>query len=127
MRVLALGSLVCFYCGAGRGNLFAGETYAIAVAYYVMAISLNLLVTAMFLGRILAVGWHRHGEFGPDVSREFFCTASLLVESALPRAVIGTVFLVTFALDHGASAAFLSLYIMLTVGTVYSSPCNSAD
>lgn len=52
------------------------------------------------------------------ISRQLFGAASFIVEPALPRAIIGLAFLVTLALNSGASVAFLSLYVMLTVGVL---------
>ncbi|KAI6032638.1 hypothetical protein F5J12DRAFT_795639 [Pisolithus orientalis] len=111
---VVLGALFCSYCAAQHGNIFAGDAALIAVAYYAVAIALNLLVTSMLCGQMLTIGRKSRRQYGSVSSWKYFNAASVIIESALPCTAVGIAFLVTFALDSGVSVAFLSLYVMLT-------------
>lgn len=111
---VVLGALLCAYGATQRGNIFAGEAAHIAVAYYAVAIALNLLITSTLCGRILIIAWGNRKNFGLNYPRWYFCAISMIIRSALPRTTIGIAFLVTLALESGVSVAFLSLYVMLT-------------
>jgi len=121
----ACGALLCFYHSALHGNLFSGPAANIGVAYYAVAITLNILVTSMSYIQVRTHGQRSQEQSGCGISRQLFGAASFIVEPALPRAVIGLVFLITFALDNGASVAFLSLYVMLTVGVLRAFECTN--
>ncbi|KAI6000861.1 hypothetical protein EDD15DRAFT_1805382 [Pisolithus albus] len=112
--IVVLGALLCAYSATQRGNIFTGEAAHIAVAYYAVAIALNLLITSMLCGRILIPAWENRKSFGLNYPRWHFGAISTIVWSALPRTAIGIAFLVTLALESGVSVAFLSLYVMLT-------------
>ncbi|KAI6044538.1 hypothetical protein EDC04DRAFT_2640848 [Pisolithus marmoratus] len=111
---VVLGTLLCSYSAAQRGNIFAGDAAHIAIAYYAVAIALNMLVTSTLCGRMLFTGRECRRELGPNNSWKYFDAASMIIESSLPRTAVGIAFLVTLALDSGVSVAFLSLYVMLT-------------
>ncbi|KAI6121218.1 hypothetical protein F5141DRAFT_1088728 [Pisolithus sp. B1] len=111
---VVLGALLCAYSATQRGNIFTGEAAHIAIAYYAVAIALNLLVMSTLCGRILIVAWRSRRDVGHDSWRRYFCVVLVIIGFALPRTVIGIAFLVTLALGSGVSVAFLSLYVMLT-------------
>ncbi|KAG6334202.1 hypothetical protein ID866_4887 [Astraeus odoratus] len=114
----ASGLLLCFYCGVWHSNVFAGNAADIAMAYYALAIALNVLITLIFCGRIVTVGSSAGGKFGSDLSRKFYSAVASIIQFVLLRTTIGLVFLVTFALGSGVSAGFLSLYVMISVKDV---------
>ncbi|KAL4080071.1 hypothetical protein V8B97DRAFT_689166 [Scleroderma yunnanense] len=111
---VGLGVILCFFCSALNGNLFAGEAANIGIAYYTVAITLNILVTSMSYIQVRTHGQRLQEQSSSGISQQLFGPASFIIEPALPRTIIGLVFLITFALDSGASVALLSLYVMLT-------------
>lgn len=111
---VAFGTLLCFYCSVLDGTLFSGPAANIGVAYFAVAITLNILVTSLSYIQVRTRGQRSQEQPNCGISRQLFGAASFIVEPALPRAIIGLAFLVTLALNSGASVAFLSLYVMLT-------------
>lgn len=95
----------------------------IGTAYYSAAIALNVVVTLMVTSMICIHIWPRKRQFqepcGRETSRQLIGVTSFIIESALPRTVIGLIFLIAFALDSDVSVTLLSLYVMLAVGSVF--------
>ncbi|KAI9458752.1 hypothetical protein HD554DRAFT_2001206, partial [Boletus coccyginus] len=114
---LIFGILELYTSGVPSGDFFVGLAAHIGVTYAAISIGLNVLVSAMICARIayLGVGMHstRHTARGKEMMR-YAGTIPIIVESALPYAVAGISFLVSYGMGSGISILFMSIYVMFT-------------
>lgn len=121
---LVLGILELYTSGVPSGDFFVGLAAHIGVTYAAISIGLNVLVSAMICARIayLGVAMHstRHTTRGKEMMR-YAGTIPIIVESALPYAVAGIAFLVSYGMGSGISIFFMSIYVMFTVSLALAS------
>ena len=85
-------------------NYFTGLAHTFGIAYTTTLISLEVLVTALIVARIV----HLTGTYQGTA-------AALVVESSLPCTLSGVVYVATFAAGSNTSVFFLSIYALFTV------------
>ncbi|KAI0057637.1 hypothetical protein BV25DRAFT_1909470 [Artomyces pyxidatus] len=114
IATLALGIVELWASGAPHNDFFSGLAAHLGVTYYATSIGLNVLVTSLILGRILAFAHKSKRHFGDDGSSMYFSVASMIIESALPYSVAGIAFVVSYGMNSQVSILFLSFYVMFT-------------
>jgi hypothetical protein len=78
------------------------------------------MVSSMICARIAYLGMAEHSNriaSGKEVMK-YAGTIPIIVESALPYAVAGIAFAVSYGMENGTSIFFLSIYVMFTVSLV---------
>lgn len=85
------------------------------LAYYSTMIGLNVILTCLILGRILYLGRAVSITARKKCMARYTGTISMIVESALPYALSGIAWLVSYGIGSEISILFLSFYIMFTV------------
>ncbi|KAI0953944.1 hypothetical protein AcW1_006739 [Taiwanofungus camphoratus] len=84
------------------------------LAYYSTMIGLNVILTCLILGRILYLGRAVSITARKKCMARYTGTISMIVESALPYALSGIAWLVSYGIGSEISILFLSFYIMFT-------------
>ncbi|KAF9055668.1 hypothetical protein BJ165DRAFT_1427884 [Panaeolus papilionaceus] len=105
---LAITQLVI--AGRPHGNFFGPQAVKVAVAYYVITICLNILVTILICSRLLGVSKRVALALGDEPAQVYIGVAAILVESAAPYTVLGIMFLVPYALQAGVAICFGQLW-----------------
>lgn len=116
----AFGILELYVSGTPNANFFIGFASHIGLTYVAISIGLNVLVTSLICGRILYYARYAQKQFGPAMAETYFSIAAIIIESALPYALCGVAFLVSFGLNSSISILFLSFYVMFTASAVLS-------
>ncbi|KAG2039349.1 hypothetical protein BDR03DRAFT_860001 [Suillus americanus] len=111
---LVFGILDLITSGSPNGDFYEGLAARVGLVYFSLTIGLNVITTCLICGRIIFYARHMRNHLGLEVSKAYFTTVAIVVESALPYTLFGIAFLVSFGLDSDTSILFLSLYGMFT-------------
>ena len=112
------GIVELYYSGVPSGDFFVGLALHIGVTYVSISIGLNVIVSCMICARIsyLGIAMHaiHHTERGQEMVK-YAGTIPIIVESALPYAMAGIAFAVSYGIGSDISVFFMSIYAMFTV------------
>ncbi len=104
--------------GRPNGNYFVGIATRFVTAYTASTFAFNVIVTALIVGRIVAVGrrlgYATSGKGGGGEYHAYTGAVAIVVESALPFTVFSAAYLVTYSIGSDIAIAF-SFYAMFTV------------
>lgn len=119
------GIIELYYSGVPSGDFFVGLAAHIGVTYVSISIGLNVIVSIMICVRIAYLGMAAHAsphnvmENGRERERmKYAGTIPIIVESALPYAMAGIAFAVSYGIGSQISIFFMSIYVMFTVSRV---------
>ncbi|EIN10132.1 hypothetical protein PUNSTDRAFT_35722, partial [Punctularia strigosozonata HHB-11173 SS5] len=85
-------------------TLWEKSSVNIALTYWCIAVSLNLLITVLIVARLIYMRSKTRTLFGKDHSSPYYLTISaMLIESALVYSAFDLVFIVTYALNSSAN------------------------
>jgi ABC-type microcin C transport system permease subunit YejB len=89
--------------GTGLADLF--------IAYLSVSISLNMALTALIVGKLLALSRKTTNALGAQFGSTYSSIAAIVIESALPYSLLSLIFLVLF-IKHSAwqSVVYAVLY-----------------
>jgi len=117
IATLVFGILELYASGVPSGDFFIGFAAHIGVTYVAISVGLNVIVSSMICARIAYLGMAVHSIHntarGGEVMR-YAGTIPIIVESAMPYAVAGIAFLVSYGMASEISILFLSIYVMFT-------------
>ncbi|KAG2098873.1 hypothetical protein BD769DRAFT_1631252 [Suillus cothurnatus] len=108
------GILDLITSGSPNGDFFEGLAARIGLVYFSLTIGLNVITTCLICGRIIFYARHMQNHLSLEVSKAYFTTVTIVVESALPYTLFGIAFLVSLGLGSNTSILFLSLYGMFS-------------
>jgi hypothetical protein len=111
---LVFGILDLITSGSPNGDFFEGLAARIGLVYSPLTIGLNVITTCLICGRIIFYARHMQNHLSLEVSKAYFTTVTIVVESALPYTLFGIAFLVSLGLGSNTSILFLSLYGMFS-------------
>ncbi|PBK62186.1 hypothetical protein ARMSODRAFT_920603 [Armillaria solidipes] len=84
-----------------------------SIPYWALSIAFTLLVTLMIVARVLLMRRRIQVTLGPEYGRAYTGIAAMLIECALPYALISFVFIILYGLGSTASNLFVPLMIMV--------------
>ncbi|OJT13745.1 hypothetical protein TRAPUB_9700 [Trametes pubescens] len=103
--------------GRPNGNYFVGIATHFVTAYTASTFAFNVIVTALIVGRIIAVGrrlgYATSGKGSGGEYHAYTGAVAIVVESALPFTVFSAAYLVTYSIGSDIAIAF-SFYAMFT-------------
>lgn len=108
----AFGIFDLYASGSPNTNFFVGFAVHIGVAYVTVSIGLNVLVTSLICGRILYYAHRLRKQFGSAFAETYLSSAAVIIESALPYALFGIAFVVSYGMKSGTAFFFLLIYTM---------------
>ncbi|CCM05255.1 uncharacterized protein FIBRA_07465 [Fibroporia radiculosa] len=79
----------------------------ITLAYYVMSLSLNVIVTLLIVGRLLIYRRRMARVFGTKESSDYLNISAILIESASLYSIFAVLFIVPFGLGNSLANVFL--------------------
>jgi len=109
-----LGITELYLSGVPGGTIFAGISVDVDLAYLCSTIGLNVIVTCFIVGRLLHFSRRTRHILGRDTVKTYTDLSSILIESALPYALSGIAFLISYGIGSQTSALFLDIWIMWT-------------
>ena len=112
---LASGILLLYASGRPNGDFFAGFSENCGLAYYATTISLNIITTALIIGRLMWISRYMRRNLGPPTTDIYINAITIIVESALPYTLCGVMNLITYAVQSDTNVLFVAIYGMMTV------------
>ncbi|KAF7290740.1 hypothetical protein MIND_01314700 [Mycena indigotica] len=80
-----------------ENSFWAARSVQFGTAYWSLSISLNILLTLLIAGRILVIRRRIKRSLGAQHAQKYFSAAAMIIESASLYAVVGLIFIVTYA------------------------------
>lgn len=114
-----LGTLALAICqlvasAVPNGSFFGGRAINFGIPYYTLSISLNVIMSSLIIGRILYISKKVEAALGHKRACMYTSVSATIVESALPYALIGFMFLVPYGLSSETAIGFGQVYAKLT-------------
>ncbi|KAK0460192.1 uncharacterized protein EV420DRAFT_1268062 [Desarmillaria tabescens] len=112
----AMGILLVLQLALPGVVIWGASIAKFSIPYWALSITFTLLVTFMIVARVLSM---RRGiqKLGPECEKLYTGIAAMLVECALPYALISFVFIILYGLRTTASNLFVPLMIMVEAMT----------
>ncbi|KAJ7074778.1 hypothetical protein C8F01DRAFT_1225195 [Mycena amicta] len=80
-----------------ENSFWAGLSIQFGTAYWSLSISLNILLTLLITGRIMLLRRRIRSSLGTQHTQKYFSAVAMLVESAALYAIVGLIFIITYA------------------------------
>ncbi len=97
LPLAALSILTLFQASRPESSLWTNTTIVMAVPYFSISVSLNILLTLLLVGRLWYMSERAKRTIGREHAATYTSIATMLVESAVPYAIAGLVFIITYA------------------------------
>jgi hypothetical protein len=89
--------------------------YKLNIVYRTVSLALNLLLTGMILLRLLRARAQAISTLGAQYGTTYKGVAAVVVESALPYAVLNLVYIITYSIDTLAGLTLQNMLVQLEV------------
>ena len=96
-------------------SLMNGKPARLAVPWFSLSVSLNIIVTSMICFRLLRTRARARDVLSPEMSRTYTSTVAMLIESAAPLSILGIGVVVTTAQKSPLMWAFAWVWTMFCV------------
>ncbi|KAJ2925020.1 hypothetical protein H1R20_g12085, partial [Candolleomyces eurysporus] len=112
LTLIASTVMACFQTIAASepmGSLWAERAVLYGLPYFCLSMSVNMLVTAIIITRLLLARRSIQSVMGKDHGKEYTGVAAMLIESALPPALVSAVLIALYAQANTAQILFFPL------------------
>ncbi|KAI0749659.1 hypothetical protein C8Q80DRAFT_1101643 [Daedaleopsis nitida] len=109
MASTALSILTLFQASRPDASLWTNTTIQISLPYFSISIALNVLLTLLLVGRLLYMSEQAKRTIGRDHAATYTSIVAMLVESAVPYAVAGLLFIITYARNSNVQNIMLPI------------------
>ncbi|KAK0477369.1 hypothetical protein IW261DRAFT_1421076 [Armillaria novae-zelandiae] len=112
-----MGILLVLQLALPGAAIWGSSIAKISIPYWALSITFTLLVTIMIVSRVLLMRRRIRDTLGSEYGRAYTGIAAMLVECALPYALISSVYIILYGLRSTASNLFVPLMIMVEAMT----------
>ncbi|EMD39212.1 hypothetical protein CERSUDRAFT_152269 [Gelatoporia subvermispora B] len=102
-----LSCLLTIQTALPGGSLWSTNTINFSVPYWSISMSLNIILTLLLVARLLWMRRRISQVLGPQYSSTYTSVAAMIIESALPYALVSFVFVVLYGLQNTAENLFI--------------------
>ncbi|KAK0186806.1 hypothetical protein F5146DRAFT_1143193 [Armillaria mellea] len=113
LAITVLGMFVIVRLADPGASLWASEVVDISVPYWSLSISFNLLITLMITSRILLMRKKIQASLGRQYGSTYTGVAAMMIECAIPYALVSFIFIILYGLKNTASNLFVPLMTMI--------------
>lgn len=89
--------LSVFQTSRPSASLWTAAGVQFSLPYFSISISLNVMLTLLLVSRLLYMSWELRRTFGADHAKVYVSIAAMILESGAPYAVVGLIFIITYA------------------------------
>lgn len=89
--------MVIFQSSRPNASLWTTTTVQFTLPYFTISVSLNIILTLLLVGQLLRMSYGLRKTMGKDHAATYISIAAMLLESATPYAVVGLIFIITYA------------------------------
>ncbi|RPD60192.1 hypothetical protein L226DRAFT_571168 [Lentinus tigrinus ALCF2SS1-7] len=93
----AMSFLTLYQASRPDASLWTHTTVQFSLPYFSISISLNILLTLLLVGRLYYMSARAKRAIGREHAATYSSIASMLIESAVPYAIAGLIFIITYA------------------------------
>ncbi|RDX57160.1 hypothetical protein OH76DRAFT_19488 [Lentinus brumalis] len=93
----AMSILTLYQASRPTASLWTHTTVQFSLPYFSISIALNILLTLLLVGRLFYMSERAKRAIGREHAATYSSIASMLIESAVPYAVTGLIFIITYA------------------------------
>ncbi|KAI0741915.1 hypothetical protein C8Q80DRAFT_1110638 [Daedaleopsis nitida] len=97
MATIALSILTLFQSSRPDASIWSSTTVQISLPYFSVAMSLNVLLTILLVGRLIYMSRQAKLTLGREHATMYNSIVAMLIESAVPFAVMGLAYIVAYA------------------------------
>jgi hypothetical protein len=96
-------------------TLFSSLSVQIGVPYFALEMTLNILCTILILVPLLIARRNATVMLGSSHARMYTSVAAIMIESALPNAIVSLIFLVLYVMNNTAENLFIMPLLQIQV------------
>ena len=109
--------LTLYQASRPDASLWTHTTVQFSLPYFSVSISLNILLTLLLVGRLFYMSERAKRAIGREHAATYSSIASMLIESAVPYAVTGLIFIITYARNSNVQNLVLPVLGQIMVRT----------
>ncbi|KAK7688187.1 hypothetical protein QCA50_008557 [Cerrena zonata] len=113
LATLALGILSAVQTAQPNASLWSNGVLNFTVPFFSLTMALNIFLTLLLIFRLLYMRHQLRSTIGPQYGRTYTSIATMILESALPNALISFIFVVLYAIHNPAANLLLPLQVQL--------------
>lgn len=99
-------------------SLTGAGTINYNLAFWAIAVTLNMLLTILILTRLLSARKHATATLGSEYGKTYTGIAAVLIESAAPYAMVGFVWIILYGIQNWALQLILPLLVQVEVSVL---------
>ncbi|KAF9479329.1 hypothetical protein BDN70DRAFT_906328 [Pholiota conissans] len=107
---IAMAMITLVQSAVPGSNFFRGKTVNFGVPWAALSVSLNIIVTAMIIVRLLQARQQLKRSLPPEALQMYTGVSAILIESALPFSILGIAFAITYGKNLDEGPAFLFIW-----------------
>lgn len=89
--------LTLYQASRPEASLWTHTTVQFTLPYFTISISLNIILTLLLVGRLLHMSHKARTSLGKQHAATYISVAAMLIESAAPYAIVGLIFIISYA------------------------------
>lgn len=121
---LVLGVSVDWTTSSPGGDYFTGVSTQLSLAYWSLAVFLTTSLTCILCYRLVQHAKMVQEHLGNEYALSYFTIVTIIVESVLPYTLSGIAALVSLGVESPTSVMFVSVYFLMMVRGLGTSPTN---
>lgn len=118
----AMSILTLFQASRPDASLWTTVTIQFSLPYFSISIALNVMLTLLLVARLFYMSYSARRTIGGEHGRTYISIAAMLLESATPYAVVGLLFIITYARDSNVQNLVLPVLSQIMVRCPSFSP-----
>ncbi|KAI9066255.1 hypothetical protein FKP32DRAFT_1674001 [Trametes sanguinea] len=93
----AMSIMTLFQSSRPDASLWTKTTVQFSLPYFSISIALNIMLTLLLVARLFYMSWSAGKALSKEHGRPYISIAAMLLESATPYAVVGLIFIISYA------------------------------
>lgn len=107
--------LTLFQASRPDASLWTTVTIQFSLPYFSISIALNVLLTLLLVSRLFYMSVKARRTIGGEHGRTYISIAAMLLESAAPYAIVGLIFIITYARNSNVQNLVLPVLSQIMV------------
>ena len=115
--------LVIYQTTRPDASLWSTVSISFFIPYFSLAISLNIILTLLIVGRLLYLSRPVREVLGPAHAGTYTSVAAMMIESAAPYSIVSIIFIITYGRDSNVQNLILPVLSQIMVRIPLSLSC----
>jgi hypothetical protein len=110
-----LGIITCYQIAQPNLTIASLGTVNYNLAFWAIAVSLNMLLSAIITIRLMSARKHVVSVLGKHFGDTYTNSVAIIIESAVPYAIFGLLWIATYGSHHPSAPMFLPILLQVEV------------